>query len=87
MGFILWLVMGLLVGMAAGFLMKSNYPWYIDVLLGIVGSMVGGWLTGLILGVDLTGGFNLTTFIVSLIGAVIVIAIYRLVTRQSVTRR
>jgi uncharacterized membrane protein YeaQ/YmgE (transglycosylase-associated protein family) len=83
-GFLLWLLMGLIVGTVAGFLMKSSYPWYVDILLGIIGSAVGGWLTSLILGVDLTGGFNLTTFIVSVIGAVIVIAIYRLITRRSV---
>ena len=87
MGLIATIVMGLLVGIAAGFIMKSNYPWYIDILLGIVGSIVGGWLTSLLLGVDLTGGFNLTTFVVSLIGALIVIAIYRAVTRRSVSRR
>lgn len=77
MGLIATLVMGLLVGMATGFLMKSNYPWYIDVLLGIAGAMVGGWITSLLLGVDLTGGFNLTTFIVSLLGAVLIVGIYR----------
>lgn len=86
-GFILWLVMGLLVGITAGFLMKSNYPWYIDILLGIVGSIIGGWVTSLLLGVDMTSGFNLTTFIVSVIGAVIVIAIYRAVAGRSVSRR
>lgn len=87
MGLIASLVMGLLVGMAAGFLMKSNYPWYIDILLGIVGSIVGGWLTSLLLGVNLTGGFNLTTFVVSLIGALIVIGIYRAVSGRRVSRR
>lgn len=87
MGLIASLVMGLLVGMAAGFIMKSNYPWYIDILLGIVGSIVGGWLTSLLLGVNLTGGFNLTTFVVSLIGALIVIGIYRAVAGRRVSRR
>jgi uncharacterized membrane protein YeaQ/YmgE (transglycosylase-associated protein family) len=86
MGLILSLVMGLIVGVITGFLMKSNYPWYIDVILGIVGSLVGGWLSSLLLGVDLTSGFNLTTLVVSVIGAVIVVALYRLITRRSVMR-
>jgi uncharacterized membrane protein YeaQ/YmgE (transglycosylase-associated protein family) len=77
MGLIVSLIMGLIVGAITGFLMKSNYPWYIDILLGIVGSMVGGWLSSILLGADLTTGFNLTTLIVSVIGAVIVVAIYR----------
>lgn len=80
MGLILSLIMGLIVGAITGFLMKSNYPWYIDILLGIVGSMVGGWLSSILLGADLTTGFNLTTLIVSVIGAVIVVAIYRAIT-------
>lgn len=86
MGFIAMIIMGLLVGMATGFLMKSNYPWYVDVILGIIGAVVGGWLSGLFLGVDLTSGFNLTTFVVSVIGAVIVVGLYRLITRRSIAR-
>lgn len=87
MGLIAFLVMGLLVGMATGFLMKTNYPWYIDVALGIVGSMVGGFITSLLLGQDLVTGFNLTSFIVSVIGAVLVVTIYRAVRGRSVSRR
>jgi uncharacterized membrane protein YeaQ/YmgE (transglycosylase-associated protein family) len=86
MGLILSLVMGLIVGVITGFLMKSNYPWYIDIILGIIGSIVGGWLSSLLLGADLTSGFNLTTLVVSVIGAVIVVALYRLITRRSVMR-
>jgi uncharacterized membrane protein YeaQ/YmgE (transglycosylase-associated protein family) len=86
MGLILSLVMGLIVGVITGFVMKSNYAWYIDIILGIIGSVVGGWLSSLIFGVDLTTGFNLTTLVVSVVGAVIVVALYRLITRRSVTR-
>jgi uncharacterized membrane protein YeaQ/YmgE (transglycosylase-associated protein family) len=86
MGLILTIVMGLLVGMAAGFLMKSNYPWYIDILLGIAGAMVGGWITSLFLGVNLTGGFNLTSFIVALLGALLIIFGYRMISGRSRAR-
>jgi len=86
MGLILSLVMGFIVGAITGFIMKSNYPWYIDVILGIIGAIVGGWLSSLLFGVDLTTGFNLTTLVVSVIGAVIVVALYRLITRRSVMR-
>jgi uncharacterized membrane protein YeaQ/YmgE (transglycosylase-associated protein family) len=81
MGLILWLLMGLIVGAIAGFLMKSNYPWYVDILLGLIGSAVGGWLSSIFLGVDLTSGFNLTSLITSVIGAVVVVAIARLIFR------
>lgn len=84
MGFILTLLMGLIVGAITGFIMKSSYPWYIDVLLGLVGAAVGGWLSSILLGVDLTSGFNLTSLVVAVIGAVIVITIVRLVTRRPI---
>ena len=84
MGLILTIIMGLLIGAAAGFLMKSSYPWYVDLLLGLVGAFVGGLLTSLLFGVDMTGGFDLTTFIVGVIGAIVVIAIARMVTGRRV---
>ncbi len=48
------------------------------MLLGIAGSILGGWITSLLLGVDLTTGFNLTTILVSIGGAVLVVFLYRL---------
>ncbi|MBC8163544.1 MAG: GlsB/YeaQ/YmgE family stress response membrane protein [Roseiflexaceae bacterium] len=84
MGLILTIIMGLLIGAAAGFLMKSSYPWYVDLLLGLVGAFVGGFLSSILFGADLTTGFNITTFIVGVIGAVIVIGIARAVTGRRV---
>jgi uncharacterized membrane protein YeaQ/YmgE (transglycosylase-associated protein family) len=77
------LIMGFIVGAITGFVMKSNYPWYIDIILGLIGSAVGGWLSSLLFGVDLTSGFNLTTLVVSVIGAVIVVGLYRLIRSRS----
>jgi uncharacterized membrane protein YeaQ/YmgE (transglycosylase-associated protein family) len=82
MGLLITLLMGLIVGSITGFVMKTSYPWYIDILLGLVGAGVGGWLSSLLLGADLTTGFNLTSLVVAVIGAVIVISLVRLVTRR-----
>ena len=49
------------------------------VFLGIIGAVVGGFLAGLLLNQDYTTGINITTIVVSVIGAVIVVALYRLV--------
>lgn len=87
MGFIGMIVIGLLAGWLTGLLMKGGgYGIIGDLVLGLIGSVVGGWVTSLLLGVDLTSGFNLTTLLVSIIGAVVVVAIFRLITRRSVTR-
>ena len=84
MGFFASIVIGVLAGWITGKLMKGGgYGFGGDLILGLVGSIVGGWLSSILLGVDLTSGFNLTTLVVSVIGAVVVVAIYRLVTRRS----
>ena len=86
MGFIASIIIGVLAGWITGKLMKGGgYGLVGDLILGLVGSIVGGWLSSILLGVDLTSGFNLTTLVVSVIGAVVVVAIYRLVTRRSLT--
>lgn len=87
MGFIGMIVIGLLAGWLTGRLMKGGGDGLVgDLVLGLVGSVVGGWVTSLLLGVDLTSGFNLTTLVVSIIGAMIVVALFRLIARRSVLR-
>ena len=77
MGLLTSILVGLLAGMAASWLMKTDNKWYIDTLLGIGGSILAGWITSLLLGQSLVSGFNLTTLLVSTGGAVLVILIYR----------
>jgi uncharacterized membrane protein YeaQ/YmgE (transglycosylase-associated protein family) len=84
MGLILTIIMGLLIGAAAGFLMRSNYPWYVDLLLGLVGSFVGGFLVQLVGLTPSDGSFSLWTFLVGVLGAVVVIGIARMVTGRRV---
>jgi uncharacterized membrane protein YeaQ/YmgE (transglycosylase-associated protein family) len=84
MGFFASIIIGVVAGWLTGKLMKGGgYGFWGDLGLGLVGSLVGGWLSSILLGVDLTSGFNLTTLVVSVIGAVVVVAIYRLITRRS----
>lgn len=86
MGLIATIIMGILAGWVTGLLMRgSGYGILWDLVLGVIGAIVGGWLTSIFLGVDLTGGFNLTTLIVSVVGAVVVVIVYRLITRRSLT--
>ncbi len=81
MGIISIIVVGLVAGLVASWLMKAKTGMLVDLILGIVGSVVGGWVASLITGLDLVTGVNLTSIIVSIIGAVIVIAVYRLIKR------
>ncbi len=81
MGILATLVVGAIAGFLAHLLMKTHTGLVVDLILGIIGGFVGGWLSSLLLGGNLMSGINLTSIIVALVGAIIVIALYRLVTR------
>ena len=71
-----WVLVGLIAGWAAGKIMKGGgYGVVVDIVLGIVGAVVGGWLMGL-LGIH-AGGF-IGTIIIAIIGAVFLIWLTRL---------
>ena len=78
MGIFITILVGIIAGYIAAKLLKINVSFWIAMLLGIAGSILGGWITSLLLGVDLTSGFNLTTILVSIGGAVLVVFLYRL---------
>ncbi len=81
MGILATIIVGLIAGFLAHLLMKTRTGILADLILGVIGGFVGGFLSSLLLGGNLMSGVNLTSIIVALIGAVIVIAIYRLVRR------
>jgi uncharacterized membrane protein YeaQ/YmgE (transglycosylase-associated protein family) len=80
MGIILWIIFGALVGWVASMLMKTNAEQglFLDIIVGIVGAVVGGWLMSVI-GASGVGGFNLYSFVVAVLGACVFIAILRAV--------
>lgn len=82
MGLIATIVVGLIAGWLASLIMKTKTGLLLDLVLGVVGSVVGGWVASLLAGVDLVTGVNLTSIVVSLIGAIIVVAVYRLIKKR-----
>ena len=77
MSIIAWLVLGLLAGWIASMIMgRGGYGVVGDIVVGIVGALIGGFVTGPLFGVDVTG-FNVTSLIVAVVGAIILIALYR----------
>lgn len=82
MGIIIWLIVGGIVGWLASLIMKRDAQQGIilNIIVGIVGALIAGWIFG--------GGINqtitLTSFLYSLIGAVILLAIVNLFTRKSI---
>jgi len=79
MGILSWIVLGLIAGFLAGQFMKGGgYGLIGDIILGIIGAVVGGFLASQFLGLDVNG-FNLISILIAFVGACIVIAIARMV--------
>lgn len=83
MGIIAWIIIGLLAGGIAKALVPGKDPGgcLITMLIGVVGGLLGGWLGKVIFGVDsINGFFHLSTWIAAVVGSVIVLLVYRLLT-------
>jgi uncharacterized membrane protein YeaQ/YmgE (transglycosylase-associated protein family) len=77
MDILLWIVFGLVVGVVAKFVMPGRDPggMIVTIVLGIVGALLGGWI-GRALGMYQPG--QPAGFIMAVIGAIVVLAVYRL---------
>ena len=81
MGLLSWLIVGLIAGWLASLVMKGGGSGLIgDIVVGIVGALIGGFLAGTLLGIpDAVNGINLTSIFVAFLGAVVLIAILRMI--------
>lgn len=84
MGFLAFLLLGLLAGAIAKLILpgKQGGGWIITLLLGVVGALLGGWLGGILFGVDLGGFFDITTWLLAIGGSLIVLLIYGALTSR-----
>ncbi|MET8080304.1 GlsB/YeaQ/YmgE family stress response membrane protein [Streptomyces canus] len=83
MGIIAWILIGLLAGAIAKLLLPGKDPGgiIITMLIGIVGGLLGGWLGKVIFGVDsIDGFFDLSTWVAAIVGSLILLVLYRVVT-------
>lgn len=79
-----WLILGGISGWIASKIMKKDKEMGIgmNIIVGIIGAFVGGWLTG-VFGLGPATGLNLWSFIVSILGAVVLLAIVGLFKRKT----
>jgi uncharacterized membrane protein YeaQ/YmgE (transglycosylase-associated protein family) len=87
-GILGWIVLGLIAGAIAKLILpgRQGGGWLITLLLGIVGALFGGFIGSAIFGVGLEDFWSLQTWIVAILGAILVLLIYGLVTRGSRSR-
>lgn len=78
MSFIAWIILGLIAGFIASKIVnKAGEGFLLDIILGIVGAVVGGWLFRT-LGMPGVTGFNVYSLIVAVAGAVVFLLVYHL---------
>ncbi|MCW2288168.1 GlsB/YeaQ/YmgE family stress response membrane protein [Leucobacter luti] len=82
MSFIAFLILGLIAGAIAKAILPGEHGggWFMTLLLGVVGAMLGGWLGGLIFGADLGAFWSLSTWLLAIGGSIIVLLIFGLLT-------
>ncbi|ABX66829.1 Transglycosylase associated protein [Salmonella enterica subsp. enterica serovar Wandsworth str. A4-580] len=83
MGIIAWIIFGLIAGVIAKLLMpgRDGGGFILTCILGIVGAVVGGWLATMFGIGGSISGFNLHSFLVAVVGAIVVLVIFRLLRR------
>ncbi len=81
-GVISWIVVGLIAGLLGKLIMPGRDPggFLITIVIGMIGALVGGFVVQLLGGTGVTG-FNIWSILVATLGAIILLALYRLAAR------
>ncbi|EFN4154102.1 GlsB/YeaQ/YmgE family stress response membrane protein [Escherichia coli] len=84
MGIIAWIIFDLIAGIIAKLIMpgRDSGGFFLTCILGIVGAVVGGWLATMFGIGGSISGFNLHSFLVAVVGAILVLGIFRLLRRE-----
>ena len=85
MSIIGWIIIGALAGWIASMIMgqDARMGWLGNIIVGVLGALIGGFLYGLLTGGEFIAEFNVGTLIVSIIGAIVLLAIVRLFRRTA----
>lgn len=80
MGILLWIVFGAIAGWIASMIVKSNQGLLLDIIVGIVGALIGGWIMSL-LGYGGVSGFNIYSLLVAILGSIVLLVIVKAIRR------
>ena len=83
MGWLVWIVLGLVAGIIAKFAMPGRDPGgiFITIIIGIVGALLGGFISSRLGFGDVTG-FNLPSIVIAVLGAILLLFIYRMLKQR-----
>ena len=76
MGLISWLILGAIAGLITDYIMGERDNFVITIILGIIGGLVGGFIASAV-GLSRVSGVNIYSIVIAVIGAIIVVALYR----------
>jgi uncharacterized membrane protein YeaQ/YmgE (transglycosylase-associated protein family) len=83
MSFLAWIVLGLVAGFVGSKIVnKTGEGLFLDIVLGIVGAIIGGWLFSMF-GASGVTGLNLYSFAVAVVGAIVVLVVYHAIRRAA----
>lgn len=82
MGIIGWIIIGIVAGWLAEKVMGRSHGLLTNLIVGVVGAILGGWISGTFLGIAV-GGFNFVTLIVAFLGACLLLFLLGLVKRRA----
>jgi uncharacterized membrane protein YeaQ/YmgE (transglycosylase-associated protein family) len=82
LGIIGWIVIGIVAGWLAEKVMGRSHGLVTNLIVGVIGALLGGWISGQFLGMDV-GGFNIMTLLVAFLGACLLLFLLGLVKRRA----
>jgi len=84
MGILAWIILGLIAGAIAKAIMPGRDPggFIVTALIGIVGAVIGGFLGNMIFGIGGVSGVDIRSILISVVGALVLLWIYRMATRR-----
>jgi len=85
MGWLSFIILGLIAGVIAKLILpgKQAGGWFVTLLLGVIGALLGGWLAGLIFNIGYDNFWSIQSWLIAIVGALIVLVIWALITRGS----
>jgi uncharacterized membrane protein YeaQ/YmgE (transglycosylase-associated protein family) len=88
MGFFGFLILGLIAGAIAKAILpgRQSGGWFVTLLLGVVGALIGGWLGSVLFNAPLEDFFSLQTWLLAIGGSLIVLLVYGAVTGRKGAR-
>ncbi|GAA4267196.1 GlsB/YeaQ/YmgE family stress response membrane protein [Frondihabitans peucedani] len=88
MSFLGFILLGLICGAIAKAILpgRQGGGWIATLILGVIGALLGGWLGGLIFHVGYNGFFSIQSWIIAIVGSIIVLLIWGAITRRSGSR-